>query len=141
MINERGNWLSLRTGRDPVLETTQSLPCKGSGPLKYMYTVTYLFLSFFPIIEKVSCSNKSWHENYMHINFILMHENEIFMHENEDFAPKIFMGKNSMHDILHSPITHEHFWGYKIPFSCMGISYFHAWKFRVFFIHKYWRKI
>ena len=66
-------------------------------------------------------------------NEISMHENKTFMNENENFA-KNFMGENSMHEIVYSPITHENFWGVKImpganfSFTCMEIWNFHTWK-------------
>ena len=40
-----------------------------------------------------------------------MIENDIFMHEKEKFAPKTFMNENSMHEIVHGPISNEYFWG------------------------------
>ena len=59
--------------------------------------------AYFPIalsytLTKSSMHKKSWHEHFMHENFIFMHENEIFMHEtdismheNESFPPIVFM--------------------------------------------------
>ena len=41
---------------------------------------------------------KSWHENFMHENFIFMHVNEIAMHENKYYALKMFVEENSMHE-------------------------------------------
>ena len=61
--------------------------------------------------------------------FNFTHENENFMYENEDFAQKMFMGKNSMHEVEYIPTTHEQFWmgkimpGAKSSFSCMEISF------------------
>ena len=42
-----------------------------------------------------------------------LHDNDISMHENENFAPKTSMDENSMHEIEHSSISHEHFRGKK----------------------------
>ena len=81
---------------------------------------------------------KSWYENEIYMdgneNEISMHENDIPMHENENDAPKMFIAKSSMHEIVYSPNTHENICGHKIipgadiPFSCMEIS-MHAYMY------------
>ena len=64
-----------------------------------------------------------------------MHENDIFRNRNgnEDFDPISFMYYNSMHEIVHSPISHQHFGakissqdtlGAKSSFAYMEISFF-----------------
>ena len=44
----------------------------------------------------------SMHDNYTSIN-----ENAISMHKNANLAPNVFMDENAMHEIVHSPISHE----------------------------------
>ena len=43
---------------------------------------------------------------------------------------KGFMNENSIHEIVYSPISYEHFTGEEIipTFSCVEISYFYAEK-------------
>ena len=67
---------------------------------------------------------KSWHK-------IL--DIDISMHENENFALNIFADENPMHEIVHSPISHENFWGAEvIPGNFGGkIFIFIALKFQI----------
>ena len=45
------------------------------------------------------------------------------------FCLKVFMAENSMHEVVYSPTTHDHFWGETFmlgatfSFSCMEISF------------------
>ena len=50
--------------------------------------------------------------NYMYDNAISMRDNECMKMK---ILPKLYMGKNSMHEVVFSPTTHENCWGEKIP--------------------------
>ena len=71
-------------------------------------------------VRKFSCKKKLWHENFyfkfdfmhdndisMHDNYTSINENAISMHKNVNLAPNVFMNENAMHEIVHSPISHE----------------------------------
>ena len=59
-----------------------------------------------------------------------LHDKDISMHENEYFAPKTSMDENSMHEIEHSSISHEHFRGKKSSKDFFWQNFhFHAWKY------------
>ena len=52
-------------------------------------------------------------------------------------CPNIFTDGNSMHEVVYSPVTHEHFWagnlGQGRNFHFRAWKYhFHAWKFHIF---------
>ena len=82
---------------------------------------------------------KSLPENFMHKNEIIMHENETtcmkltYSCMKLTFScMKMFMNENTMHKIVHSPISHEHFYDERIilgdpwaelSFPCMEISF------------------
>ena len=64
----------------------------------------------------------------MHDNDIFMHNHheEIFIHENGSSAPKTLMDDNSMHEIVHSLVFHEHFRGGKIIQAFKNVIFIHG---------------
>ena len=54
---------------------------------------------------------KAWYDTFMHKNSLSLVKMKFPCMKIEHFTQKTFMGDHSMHDVVYSPTTHEHFWG------------------------------
>ena len=86
--------------------------------------------------KKVHAWEKSCHENSMHESDVFMHWNDIVMHEN-GISMHYKWKENSMHEIVHCPLSHEHFWCERnIPVSlCRKIFIFK--RGNIIFMHEF----